>query len=64
VIQKSTIKKSFEISFEHRGGSLSYEEENVKTMFELQKIPKMLAEIRKEISNLKHKDNSEGTTEN
>jgi len=58
---KSTIEKTFEVSFEHRGASLSYEEENVRTSFELQKIPKQLDGIRKTIERLTPELDEKGT---
>ena len=57
---KSTEKKAFEVSFEHRGASLSYEDENLRTSFELQKIPKQLDEIKIAIEKLAQDNYKEG----
>lgn len=49
---KKRLSEPFEISFEHRGGSLSFDVEEPKTHYELQKLPKKLDEIKKEIHNI------------
>lgn len=50
---KTRKTESFEFSLDHYLKSLSYEKEEVKTYFELQRIPIKLEEIKKEISMLR-----------
>lgn len=50
---KTRKSESFEFSLDHYLKSLSYEKEEVKTYFELQRIPIKLEEIKKEISMLR-----------
>ena len=52
---KRRKKEPFEFSLEHYVGSPSFEDEEKKTIYELQLIPKKLEEIKKEINKLKSK---------